>query len=75
MIKLGQKVTDKITGFTGVVIGRCEYINGCISIWVQPVKLKDGDMVEAKWIDEQRLETKSKATAGGPHSSPPTMHP
>ena len=71
MIKLGEKVKDKLTGFSGTAIARCEYLNGCISIQVRPLKLKDGEMQKAEWIDEQQLVTNSKAKAGGPQSYPP----
>jgi len=70
MIKLGQKVKDNITGFKGIAIARCEYLNGCISIEVQPIELKDGRPIKAEWIDEQRLTTKSSAKTGGPGSIP-----
>ena len=76
MLKLGDKVKDSITGFKGVVIARAEYLNGCITLKVQPPKLKeDGSPIEADWFDEQRLIDASKAKAGGPQSYPPEMHP
>ena len=76
MIKLGDKVKDNITWFEGVATARAEYLNGCISVLVQPAKLKeDGSPVEDKWFDEQRLTETSQAKAGGPQSSPPEMHP
>ncbi|MBA7626618.1 hypothetical protein ES703_34072 [subsurface metagenome] len=75
-IKLGDKVKDNITGFEGVAVARVVYLNGCISIQVKPAKLKkDGSMIEAEWLDEQRLTFASKAKAGGPQERPPEMHP
>ena len=48
MIRLGDKVKDSITGFTGVAVSRCEYLNGCIQIEVKPTKLtKEGEMQKA----------------------------
>jgi len=74
MIKLGDKVKDSITGFSGIVIARCAYLNGCISIQVQPQKLGgDGKPIEPEWIDEQQLVDKSKAKAGGPQVRPPSL--
>jgi len=74
MIALGTMVKDKITGFSGVVTGRAEYLNGCISVLVQPGGLKpDGEPIEAHWFDEQRLTLASKAKAGGPQPRPPAM--
>jgi hypothetical protein len=72
MIKLGQKVKDKFTGFTGIVMGRTEYLYGCISIGILPSKLKDGKPADWVWIDEQRLTCLSKAKAGGPQPEAPS---
>lgn len=73
MIVLGDKVKDNITGFEGIAIAKCEYLNGCISIEVKPTKLdEDGEMLKAQWIDEQRLTVRSKATTGGPQNIPPS---
>jgi hypothetical protein len=58
---MGQEVKDKITGFTGYVVGRCQYISGCNQTLVQPA-MKKGNFVENKWFDDDRLEvTKTKA--------------
>lgn len=59
-IKLGQKVRDQITGFTGVVTGRCEYISGCHQVLVVPPVDKDGKHVDSQWYDEQRCEVLDK---------------
>lgn len=55
MIQLGDKVKCKITGMTGTALARCEYLNGCVQFEVQPKKLKDGEPVKSRWIDEQYL--------------------
>ena len=74
MAKMGSFVRDSITGFAGVVIGRTEYLNGCISILVQPEAVtSEGQPIEAHWFDEQRLTLASKAKAGGPQPRPPAM--
>ncbi len=52
---LGKKVTDKITGFSGIVTGRVNYISGCNQALVNPPVDKDGNIQEAAWFDEQRL--------------------
>ncbi len=71
MVKLGDKVKDAITGFEGIVVGKAEYLNGCISYQVQSRK----DISKCEWIDEQRLTTKGTAKAGGPQTYPPAPHP
>lgn len=54
-IQLGQKVTDGITGFTGIVVGKVTYISGCDQALVSPRVKEDGTHVEAHWYDVQRL--------------------
>lgn len=55
--KLGEILRDKITGFTGVVMGRTEYVTGCIQYGLLPCNLdKDGNMQSWKWLDEIRLK-------------------
>jgi len=55
MINLGDKAKDKITGFMGVVTGRCIYLNGCVQYRIQPQKMHDGKIIEGEWIDEGQL--------------------
>jgi hypothetical protein len=72
MIKLGQKVKDALTGFEGIALARTEYLYGCTSIGVLPTKLKEtGTPQDWVWVDEQRLDSDSKATAGGPQPNAP----
>lgn len=54
-IDLGVTVSDRITGFRGVVTGRCDYITGCNQYLVAPQQLKDANVIDARWFDEQRL--------------------
>ena len=56
MISLGSRATDRITGFSGVVTGRCEYITGCNQLLIQPRVGTDGGHREPHWFDEQRLQ-------------------
>ena len=78
-IPLGAVVRDAVTGFTGVAIGRTEYLNGCVRVGVQPRKLdKDGKAREIEWIDEGQLEVlvasfraPSPEATGGPAPPPP----
>lgn len=80
MIKLGSKVTDNITGFSGIATSRTEYLHGCVHIGITPTELKDGKPIEPQWFDEQRIEVveekkpevsrSSSAKSGGPYSAP-----
>jgi hypothetical protein len=74
MVKLGMKVTDGMTGFSGIATARTEYLNGCVSVHVEPDRLGEkGEILEGKWFDEQRLDGASKATAGGPGAISPGL--
>jgi hypothetical protein len=80
MIRLGNIVKDSITGFTGMAVGRTEWLYGCTRIAVESTELKDGKPVGAEWFDEQRIEVvvasvpkvsaDSAATTGGPQRDP-----
>lgn len=54
-MQLGATTKDKITGYEGIITGKCSYITGCDQYLIQP-KTKEGTWVEAKWFDENRLE-------------------
>lgn len=54
-IKFGMKAHDLITGFSGTVTGRTEYISGCSQILLVPAIDKDGKLSEGHWFDEQRV--------------------
>lgn len=55
MIQLGQKAKDKISGFTGIVIGHAEYITGCDQYCIAP-ESKDSSKIESsQWFDEGRI--------------------
>jgi hypothetical protein len=69
--KLGQRVKDRVTGFTGIATNRLEYLNGCIQYCVKP-QHKEGEKIpDGEYIDQQQLElvdegitVKSKKTGG-----------
>ena len=60
MIKLGEKVKDKVSGIIGVAVSRIEYLNGCIQYGVQPKFKKDEDEIKTWNIDEEQLESVKK---------------
>jgi hypothetical protein len=77
-VRIGSRVTDIINGFSGLAVGRIEYLNGCRQFLVKPEKLdKDGKPLDGVWIDEQNLlfemkvledpfATSTSPTKGGP---------
>lgn len=58
--ELGTTAKDKITGFSGMVVGRVEYISGCNQILLSPKVAKDGTLRGAEWFDEQRCDQVGK---------------
>lgn len=60
---LGDKARDKVTGFTGIVIARTEWLHGCARITIQPQKLDPvkGTPVEAHAFDELQCERVAEA--------------
>lgn len=60
-IKLGQKAKDKVTGFTGIIIGVVDYLYGCKQYGIVPQVKKNAEKVEgAVWFDEGRIEILGK---------------
>ena len=55
-IKLGQKVKNKVSGFVGIAVAKCEYLNGCIQFHVSPPVDEKGNERKDQWIDEGQLE-------------------
>lgn len=57
VIKLGDRVRDRITGFEGIVIGITDWLYQCRRPIVQPSKLdKDGELMKSESFDEDQLE-------------------
>lgn len=55
---LGMKVTDRVTGFQGVVTSISFDLYGCIQVTVHPGLDGDKKMMDPNWFDIGRLETK-----------------
>jgi len=69
-----------VKGFSGLVTAATTYLNGCRRIAVQPTKLKDGAVQEARWFDENELRIIKWAAVkrgsqenGGPRIDPVYM--
>lgn len=80
-LQMGVKAKCKVTGLTGIITGRTEYLNGCIQWLVKPPVDKDGKIVEGHWIDEGQLEIIDEGIAidvpskgpGGPMRDAPPL--
>lgn len=56
MIKLGQRVRDRVTNFEGIAISKLKFLNGCVQFCVIPKKGKDVKYPEGEYIDVGQLE-------------------
>lgn len=55
-IELGKQGRDKISGLTGIIIGRAEYLFGCAQYGIVPRIGANGEPSIATWLDEGRVE-------------------
>jgi hypothetical protein len=69
-IRLGQKVRDSVTGFTGIAVSRCEYLNGCTHYGIAPKVGSDGKAPDSVYYDWQRIEILGIGVADDFASSP-----
>ncbi len=69
-VNLGAKVQDSLTGFSGTVVARAEYLFGCVRC-----EVVGNDPDKNVWIDEQRLELVGTAKSGGSQYSPTSIDP
>ncbi len=61
MVNKGDRVKDRITGFTGIVWGVTDYLEGCRRLHVMPEKLKDdGSVPDLGVFDEPQVEVLEK---------------
>lgn len=56
---LGKRVTDVVTGFSGIVTSICFDLYGCIQATIHPGIGEDGKMREQHWFDISRLRIES----------------
>lgn len=53
---LGKTAVDRITGFTGIIIGYAQYLTGCDQYAVQPESKNPAKKRTSHWFDAGRLE-------------------
>ena len=62
MVRLGDRVKDRITGFSGIVVARTEWLFGCVRLSIQPEKLtKDGKSQDSMCVDEPQCKILKRA--------------
>ena len=71
--KQGETVTDKVTGFAGIIVARVDYISGCNRYLVQPRVGTDGKLPDSVYIDEPALDRLdvARVTLDVPELAPP----
>ena len=69
-IKLGQRVKDKVSGFIGIAVAECEYLNGCIQFHVSPPVDENGNERKDQWIDAAQLEIVDNGVLPEPKKEP-----
>lgn len=55
--KIGQKVEDSISAFSGKITARCEYMDGTAQYLVVSPSLDDRGNIQSNWIMEVRLKS------------------
>ncbi len=83
MAELGDSIKDSLTGFTGIVTAKCEYLYGCLWTEVTPKGIckTTGLPIEPQWFDDPRLKkvgTRKKVTMPAPGNrtyGPPRQSP
>lgn len=68
-IALGKKVKDTVTGYTGIVVARTQWLNGCVRVTVQPPVGKDGKVPDNATFDEPQLKEIGKGVSEGDHDT------
>ena len=54
--ELGSEAKDKVTGFSGMIVSRAEWLTGCNVYGLKSKYMKDGRPIDAVFIDEDAVE-------------------
>lgn len=65
-VEHGDEVRDKVTGFTGIAMGKTDWMFGCTRWVVQPQVDKEKKIVDAQSFDEPALEIVRKGVVQRP---------
>lgn len=60
---LGHKVSDRVTGLSGVATSVSFDLYGCVQVWVNRGMGKDDRPLDGGWYDIARLEVESRVPA------------
>ena len=74
---LGDEVKERITGYSGIVMARTQWLYNCNVYGIKSRELKDGKPLELQHFDEPSIELVATSTAtpkrdtGGPAMAVP----
>ena len=76
-LKLGDLAKDTITGLTGIVVAKTDWLHGCCRITLQPRGLKEGKILDQNTFDEPQLlfVRKNEAKRGSKNTGGPRPEP
>ena len=75
MNKLGKEVKCRISGFQGVAVWHCTYLQGCDRYGVQPPAGDKGDLPKAHEFDDPDLEVVGDGVTVPPAPEPVKLPP
>lgn len=67
---LGVAAEDKVTGFSGIIVGRAQYLTGCNQYCVKPRVDEKGDVRKGQWFDEGELNITGEGITAKEVASP-----
>jgi len=53
---LGDRVRDRVTKFTGIVVSHAKHLTGCDRLFIEPEVDKEGKRVDGMWVDIDMLD-------------------
>lgn len=56
MVKLGDRVKDTVSGFSGIAVAKTTYLQGCDRIAVQAITKKNEKPISWQHFDEPQLK-------------------
>ena len=56
MVKLGDRVKDTVSGFSGIAVAKTTYLQGCDRIAVQAITKKNKEPISWQHFDEPQLK-------------------
>lgn len=55
-IKLGDRIRDTISGFSGVAAAHTYFLNGCERWLIEPEHIREGKVLDSVWFDAQQVD-------------------